>query len=113
MDLRIARGSDSIPGFRLIERLGSGSFGEVWIAESVSGERKAIKIIYGDLQLADADDTRRLMQIFRALNRLLSVRLPYLLALEHYEIVSNRLVIVMELADRNLWDRCRECQSKG
>ena len=41
------------------------------------------------------------------------VRHPYLLALDRYDIVDGRLMIVMELADCNLWDRFRECRDKG
>jgi len=52
-------------------------------------------------------------QELKALKRVQSVRHPYLLSLERYDIIEGRLLIVMELADRNLWDRFRECRSQG
>jgi hypothetical protein len=41
------------------------------------------------------------------------VRHPYLVALDRFDIVEGRLVIVMELADCNLWDRFRQCREAG
>jgi hypothetical protein len=111
--LRIEPGSEPIPGYKLIERVGGGGFGEVWKAEAPGGLLKAIKIVYGDLQQTDTDGTKRAEQELKALKRVQSVRHPYLLSLERYDIVENRLLIVMELADRNLWDRFRECRSQN
>jgi serine/threonine protein kinase len=111
--LRIEPGSEPIPGYKLIDRLGGGGFGEVWKAEAPGGLLKAIKIVYGDLQQTDADGTKRAEQELKALKRVQSVRHPYLLSLERYDIVENRLLIVMELADRNLWDRYRECRAQN
>src|SRR5207249_6824499 len=34
-------------------------------------------------------------------------------SLEQIKVVDGRLMIVMELADRNLWDRFRECREQG
>ena len=56
MAVRIETGSEPIPGYKLIERLGGGGFGEVWKAEAPGGLFKAIKFVYGDLQAADSDD---------------------------------------------------------
>src|SRR4029450_9604181 len=35
------------------------------------------------------------------------------LSLERYDIIDGQLLIVMELADRNLWDRYKECRTQG
>src|SRR5579871_5587641 len=113
MPLRIEPGSEPIPGYKLIDRLGGGGFGEVWKAEAPGGLLKAIKVVYGDMNTTDADGTKRTEQELKALKRVLSVRHPYLLSLERYDIVDNRLLITMELADRNLWDRWRECKGQG
>src|SRR5271156_2802437 len=113
MSLRIEPGSEPIPGYKLIDRLGGGGFGEVWKCEAPGGLLKAIKIVYGDLHTTDPDGTRRAEQELKALKRVQSVRHPYLLSLERYDIVEGRLLIVMELADRNLWDRFRECRMQN
>src|SRR5207302_168259 len=56
---------------------------------------------------------QRAEQELKALSRVKSVRHPYILSLERYDIIEGQLLIVMELADRNLWDRFRECRSQG
>src|SRR3954447_14810390 len=113
MACRKERGEEPIPGYKLIERLGGGGFGEVWKAEAPGGLMKAIKIVHGDIRTQDDDNLRRAEQELKALKRVQSVRHPYLLSLERYDIVDNRLLIVMELADRNLWDRFRECRGQN
>src|SRR5262249_48837685 len=67
---------------------------------------------YGNLDDA-AEDGRPADQELKALNRVKSVRHPFILSLERYDIIQGQLVIVMELADRNLWDRYRECSDQG
>lgn len=113
MALRIEAQAELIPGYRLIDRLGQGGFGEVWRVEAPGGLEKAIKIVHGDIGGHDEEDARRATQELKALKRVQSVRHPYLLSLERYDIVEGRLLIVMELADCNLWDRFRECRSQG
>lgn len=97
--------SEPIPGYRLIERLGRGGFGEVWKAQAPGGLLKAIKIVHGDLRTVDHDGSHRAEQELQALRRVQAIRHPYLLSIERYDIVDGRLVIVTELADCNLFDR--------
>ena len=101
-----------LKGYRLIERLGRGGFGEVWKAEAPGGFLKAIKFVFGDLDSAD-EDSRPADQELKALDRVKSIRHPYILTLERFNIIDGQLIIVMELADRNLWDRFRECRGQG
>src|SRR5262245_51963484 len=113
MVLRIETQAEPIPGYRLIERLGGGGFGEVWKAEAPGGIFKAIKFVYGNLQATEDDENARAEQEFKALSRVKSVRHPFILSLERYDIIDDQLVIVMELADRTLWDRFVECRKSG
>jgi eukaryotic-like serine/threonine-protein kinase len=101
-----------LEGYTLLERLGRGGFGEVWKAEAPGGLLKAIKFVFGDLE-AEEEESRPARQEEKALKRVKNIRHPYILSLERYDIIDGQLVIVMELADRNLWDRFRECHSLG
>jgi eukaryotic-like serine/threonine-protein kinase len=112
MSLVIDANAEPIPGYRLLERIGSGGFGEVWKAEAPGGLLKAIKIIHGDLRSIDADGARHAEQELRALKRLQAIRHPYLLSLERYDVIEGRVLIVTELADCNLWDRFREMRAQ-
>src|SRR5438094_4729965 len=112
MPVRIEPNSEPIPGYRLIERLGGGGFGEVWKCEAPGGLLKAIKFVFGDLK-GVGEENQRAEQELKALARVKSVRHPYILSLERYDIIDGQLLIIMELADRNLWDRYKECRNQG
>src|SRR5438128_10308486 len=113
MAVRIETQAEPIPGYKLIERLGGGGFGEVWKAEAPGGLFKAIKFVYGDLQTAGEADGCRAEQELKALSRVKSVHHPFILSLERYDIIDGQLLIVMELADRTLYDRFKESRSQG
>src|SRR5437588_5729606 len=113
MAVRIESQAEPIPGYKLIERLGGGGFGEVSKAEAHGGLDKAIKFVYGDLQTASGEDGQRAEQELKAMSRVKAVRHPYILSLERYDIIDGQLIIVMELADRNLWDRFRDHRAMG
>lgn len=112
MTIRLATNEEPLAGYRLIERLGRGGFGEVWKVEAPGGLLKAMKFVFGDLDAAD-EDSRPAEQELKALKRVQTIRHPYILSLERYDIIDGQLMIVMELADRNLWDRYRECRGQG
>ncbi|MGL6074617.1 MAG: tubulin-like doman-containing protein [Fimbriiglobus sp.] len=102
-----------LKGYRLIERLGRGGFGEVWKVEAPGGLFKAMKFVFGDLDAIDEDESRAAEQELKALNRVKTIRHPYILSLERIDRIEGQLIIVMELADKNLWDRFREYRGKN
>ncbi|MGE3807419.1 MAG: tubulin-like doman-containing protein, partial [Gemmataceae bacterium] len=83
-----------------------------WKVEAPGGILKAIKFVYGDLQTT-SEEGQRAEQELKALSRVKTVRHPYILSLERYDIKDGQLMIVMELADKNLWDRYREARAQG
>ena len=99
MAFRPTPDAEPIPGYRLLERLGAGGYGEVWKASAPGGLHKAIKFIYGMM-----DDSRAGQEI-KALNRIKGVRHPFLLTLERVEVIDSQLVVVTELADETLISR--------
>ncbi len=103
---------EPIPGYRLLEFLGRGGFGEVWKTEAPGGLHKAVKIVYGNLE-ALGPDGHMVAQELKALSRVKTVRHPYILSLERYDIIDGQLFIVMELADCNLEARFQHWRAHG
>lgn len=112
MSLPREANAEPIPGYRLIEPLGSGGFGEVWKCEAPGGLFKAIKYIHGNLNGLDGESIRA-AQEWNALQRVKEVRHPFILSIERIEQIRGEVVIVMELADKNLHDLLVEHQAKG
>jgi serine/threonine protein kinase len=112
MAIKLQPGLEPIPGYKLVSRLGGGGFGEVWKVQAPGGFFKAMKFVAGNLDRTK-DAAEPAVQELNALQRILSIRHPFILSLERYDIVNGQLLIVMELADRGLHHRCKECQAAG
>jgi serine/threonine protein kinase len=111
MTVRLVEQMEPLPGYRLIEKIGGGGFGEVWKTEAPGGLLKAIKFVRGVLDEVDGDASAR--QEFKALQRIKTLHHPFILSLERVDILDDRLMIVMELAERNLLQVLEDYQKRG
>lgn len=99
--------AEPIPGYRTVDLLGRGGYGEVWRAIAPGGIEKAVKIVYGD------NDASHAATEMRALSRIKDVRHPLLLSIERIEVTHGNLVIVTELAEHSLKQRFNQCKEEG
>ena len=97
MSLDLRRDAEPVPGYRLIERLGRGGFGEVWKAEGPGGFKVALKFVPLAEQVGPVE--------LRALQIIREIRHPHLLATFGSWQSDDTLIIAMELAERTLLDR--------
>mgnify|MGYP001806856273 CR=1 FL=1 len=79
-----------------VSRLGAGQFGEVWLVETATKIKKALKVM-----LRPADDEAGKREL-RSLDLIKNETHPYLLNTEDFWIEDNKLYVVMELADCTL-----------
>lgn len=98
---------EPIPGYHLLDRIGAGGYGEVWLADAPGGMKKAVKIVHGPLGAQRAD------RELKSLERIKQVQHPMLLSLERFEVVDDHIVIVTELASGSLKDRFDEYLASG
>jgi serine/threonine protein kinase len=98
---------EPLPGYRLMGPLGRGGFGEVWKCEAPGGLLKAIKFVHGE----DGPGLARIE--LEAVQRIKSIRHPFILSLERVEVVDGVLLVVMELADKSLLDVLADCRALG
>jgi serine/threonine protein kinase len=103
--------TEPIPGYRLLEPLGKGGFGEVWKCQAPGGMLKAVKFVEGNDELDQGESNAE--QELRALENIKGLRHPFLLSIERVEIVEGNLVIVSELADRSLHDLLETHRAAG
>jgi serine/threonine protein kinase len=112
MTLEKSPNAEPIRGYRLIEPIGSGGFGEVWKCEAPGGIFKAVKFVHGTSESMDERGARAEEEL-RALQHIKSIRHPFLLSIDRVEIVDNELVIITELADQNLQELLQKYHALG
>lgn len=94
-------------GYRLLERIGAGQFGEVFRALAPGGGEVAVKRIFRAL---DDEASQRELQ---ALELIRSLRHAFLLQTQGYWALKDRVVMVMELADDSVSDWFKACRAEG
>jgi serine/threonine protein kinase len=100
-----SRPTEPFPGYRLIEPLGRGAAGEVWKCEAPGGVPKAVKFV--PLPPGEAPSRAD------ALQRVKAIRHPGLLFLDRIKVFGHELVLVTELAEKNLREVLRRWQAAG
>jgi serine/threonine protein kinase len=120
------KGDEPVPGYRLIQFLGRGGFGEAWKASAPGGAECAIKII----NLADKQGLKE----FRAVRLVKKIHHPHLTPIIAFWLKDEQgtvlddigeadsvrikgteaeLIVAMGLGDKNLADRLKECKNTG
>jgi serine/threonine protein kinase len=94
---RLSAGTEPYPGYRLVQFLGRGGWGEVWLAEAPRGTHVALKFLPCDTQLAAVHE-------IRALQSIRQLRHPYLIRIDRIWADAGHVVIAMELAEGSLVD---------
>src|SRR5688500_18045158 len=95
--LQLRKGTEPYPGYRLVQMIGRGGWGEVWKTTRVRDDEVfALKFLPSDCQVTS--------QEIRALQAIRQLEHPNLLRMDQVWSCAGYLVIVMELAEGSLLD---------
>jgi serine/threonine protein kinase len=94
-------------GYKLLHRIGYGTFGEVWRAEAPGGFPAAVKMIFRPVDHEEAQRELAALEVIRGL------RHPYLVQTQAFWSLKDRVYIIMELADNSLRGRQEACRQAG
>jgi serine/threonine protein kinase len=97
--------AEPVPGYKLMAKLGQGSFGEVWSAMAPGGFPVALKFVTLSGKAGEAE--LRSLQILRHIHH------PNLLTVFGAWQAGPTLILAMEKGDRTLWDRFAEAHGQG
>lgn len=92
--------------YKLIKRLASGSFAEVFLAEAPGGVRVAVKRLLQPMEQEEAQRELKSLELTKQL------RHAYLIQYHAYWREDDRLCVAMELADGTLRDRFKQCKKE-
>ncbi|QDV66441.1 Serine/threonine-protein kinase PrkC [Rosistilla carotiformis] len=110
MDREPAVEVESFPdnfGYRLIERIGEGQYGEVWRAMAPGDVEVAVKKVSFPIKHKATQTELKALSIVKRL------RHPLLLNVQAFWVVGDQLMIVSELADESLEDTLRKHKKIG
>jgi serine/threonine protein kinase len=121
----ILPGAELVPGYKLVNLLGRGGFGEVWLASAPGGRPVALKIIR-NLQNTKGKREFRALELIKGVdhNHLMEVHAFWLLDHDGTIIpddvrekpgapTPHTLVIASKLAEKNLLQRLEECRMEA
>jgi serine/threonine protein kinase len=87
--------------YRMIRKIGQGSYGEVWLSEAPGGVEVALKVVH-----IPAGQRIKDLEV-RSLDLMKRLRHPFLLQVQAFWVLDEQILIAMELADESLRDRAR------
>jgi serine/threonine protein kinase len=103
--LEFKKDAEPVAGYKLIEPLGEGGFGQVWKASAPGGFEVALKFV--PLMEGVGEVERGSLDVIR------NIRHPHLLSMFGSWEVDEYLVVAMEKADRTLLARFKEARAAG
>jgi serine/threonine-protein kinase len=98
-------GEEPFPGYYLRRLIGAGGFAQVWAAQTADGRPIALKFL-------PCNDRGTTAKEVRALQRVQSLRHPYLVQIERIWCHLGYIVVAMELADGSLEDMIEVCRTE-